>query len=127
VPIRLPLSPSRARGLEGVVGELVTLRCATELGQVIGDRRRAVEGGHHSDCRLAGVQLHGEARLVGIAEPQVLVVKRADRRAGQDSRAEDRCPEDRDHAADGRALAGAAGAPGPEALLLCHREVEPFV
>src|SRR3954447_17089503 len=64
--------------------------------------------GHHTDCRLAGVQVHRQAGLVGIAEPEVLVVERARRRADHDSWAEDRSAEDRDHTADGRALAGAS-------------------
>ena len=71
----------RFRGLEGLVGELVMLGRATELGQAIGDRGRGVEMRHDTDGRLAGVQIHGEARLVGIAEPQVLVVQRANRHA----------------------------------------------
>ena len=97
-------------GLEGLVGELVTLGCAAELGQAIGDRWRGVEGGHHSDRRLASVQLHGEARLVGIAQPQVLLVKRAHRHAAQDRRAEERSSENPDHAADRGALTDAVGA-----------------
>ena len=65
---------------------------------------------HDTDGRLAGVQIHGEARLVGIAEPQVLVVKRAHRHAGQDRRAQQRHAEDTDHAADRGALVCAVGA-----------------
>ena len=52
---------------------------AAELGQAIGDRGHGVVVGHHTDCRLARLQIHCEARLVGIVEPEVLVVKRADR------------------------------------------------
>ena len=60
---------------------------APELGQFVGDRGHGVAVGHHTDGCLARVQLHGEARFVGVAEPQVLVVKRAHRHAGQDRRA----------------------------------------
>ena len=49
-------------------------------------------------------------RFVGIAEPDVLVVKRAHARADKDRPAQDRHADDPDHPADRGALADAAGA-----------------
>jgi hypothetical protein len=43
----------------------------------------------HADCCLPCGQFNGEPRLVGIGQPEVLVVKRPGRRAAEDTDPED--------------------------------------
>src|SRR5947208_9271705 len=105
------LTPSRAlrcRRLEGLVAELVGLGRAAELCQFLGDRRRGVVVRQHTHRCLAVAQLNGQPRLVGIGQPQVLVVECANGGASGNSDPQADRPEQSEHASDGGALAGAA-------------------
>src|SRR2546423_1106626 len=64
----------------------------------------------HADCCLALVQLNGQARLVGIGQPQVLVVECAGRRAAEETNAQAHRAHKTENAPDSGALAGAVRA-----------------
>ena len=101
----------RCRGLEGrLIGDLEGLRSAAKLGQAGGDDGRVLPGSQHSDCGFARGQLAGDALLVGLGQPQPLVMECPCCRAAEDADPDGRRPQEKQGSPDTSTLAGAPGA-----------------
>src|SRR5262249_14498195 len=98
----------RCRSLEGLVGDLVGPGHGPELGQSVGDSRHSVEVSQHTDCRLSRGQFTAETLLVGVGQPQPLVVQCPGRGAAEDTRAEAHRATEKEDTADSGAFASAS-------------------